>query len=79
MITLWFIININKCYGTVTCNRILNWPQSKVGQHCVLMVYCGLNNNTFKLFIKDHMFIDFKLTISFVSHYKSVFVDYLSD
>ena len=46
---------------------------------CVLMVYCGLNNNTFKLFIKDHMLIDFKLTISFVSHYGSVFVDYLSD
>ena len=36
---------------------------------CVLMIYCALNNNTFKLFLRVH--IEFKvvirLTISFAS------------
>ena len=27
-------------------------------KYCVLMVYCGLNNNTFKLFLKDHMLFE---------------------
>ena len=39
-------------------------------ENCVLMVFCGLNNNTFKLFLKEHMVMHgYKnLTISFVSH-----------
>ena len=43
------------CYSTVTCKVLLNWPNSKLGQYCVLMVYCGLNNNTFKLFSREHI------------------------
>ena len=33
---------------------------------CVLMVYCVLNNNAFKLFLKGHSVI--LVTVSFVSH-----------
>ena len=36
--------------------------------YCVLMVCCGLNNNAFKLFVKEHIVIGFELTISFVGH-----------
>ena len=37
---------------------------------CVLMVYCGLNNNTFKLLLIEHIVNWLYLTISFVSHFK---------
>ena len=45
--------------------------QQKVkGRYFVLMIYCGCNNNTFKLFLEEHMAKHgYKsLTISFGSH-----------
>ena len=35
------------------------------------MVYCGLNNNTFKLLLNDHMLFDIfmMMTLSFVSQW----------
>ena len=36
---------------------------------CVSMVYCTLNNNTFKLFFNREHVREVNLTISFVSHF----------
>ena len=56
-----------KTFGTLSLIKkraIVAWQREKRGsnlrQACVLMVYCGLNNNTFKLFLKGHMLLGFE-------------------
>ena len=62
--------------STIWC-RMLSKIWS-VSCYCVLIVYCVLNNNTFKLFLIEHMFSEWLFLLE-VIRYRNYLVNLLQD
>ena len=55
--TTWMSNTIDWEYSSnLSLMSISSYVEYETGNiYCVLMVYCGLNNNTFKLFSREHI------------------------
>ena len=68
-ITVYHVYNDERVVQQFTVKTSCKSRLSHITHMLCLMIYCGLNNNTFKLFLIEHMEILVCLPIEFVRHY----------